>query len=57
MTGAICGACHGVESFPEIARSTVTRVNARDLGLEGLAAGLLAVRAGTAPRAGGDAAR
>jgi ADP-ribosylglycohydrolase len=56
MTGAICGACRGVESFPESARSTVTRVNTRDLGLEGLAAGLLAVRAGTAPRAGGDAA-
>jgi ADP-ribosylglycohydrolase len=56
MTGAICGACHGVESFPESARSTVTRVNPRDLGLEGLAAGLLAVRAGTAPRAGGGAA-
>jgi len=56
MTGAICGACRGVESFPESARSTVTRVNTRDLGLEGLAAGLLAVRAGTAPRAGGGAA-
>src|SRR5215831_18382809 len=27
MTGAICGACRGVESFPESARSTVTRVN------------------------------
>jgi len=35
----------------------VTRVNTRDLGLEGLAVGLLAVRSGTAPRAGGDAAR
>jgi ADP-ribosylglycohydrolase len=56
MTGAICGACHGVESFPESARSTVTRVNVRDLGLEGLAIGLLAVRSGTAPRADGDAA-
>jgi ADP-ribosylglycohydrolase len=56
MTGAICGACRGVEFFPESARSTVTRVNTRDLGLEGLAAGLLAVRAGTAPRAGGHAA-
>src|SRR5215831_6919189 len=56
MTGAICGACRGVESFPESARSTVTRVNTHDLGLEGLAAGLLAVRAGTAPRAGGGAA-
>ena len=56
MTGAICGACQGVESFPEDARSTVIRVNALDLGLEGLAVGLLAVRSGTAPRAGGDAA-
>jgi len=56
MTGAICGACRGLESFPGSARSTVTRVNARDLGLEGLAVGLLAVRSGTAPRAGGDAA-
>ncbi len=56
MTGAICGACQGVESFPESARSTVTQVNVRDLGLEGLAVGLLAVRSGTAPRAGGDAA-
>jgi ADP-ribosylglycohydrolase len=56
MTGAICGACHGVESFPGSARSTVTRVNTRDLGLEGLAAGLLAVRAGTAPQAGRHAA-
>jgi hypothetical protein len=34
----------------------VARVNVRDLGLEGLAIGLLAVRSGTAPRAGGDAA-
>jgi hypothetical protein len=34
----------------------VTRVNERDLGLEGLAVGLLAVRSGTALRAGGDAA-
>ena len=56
MTGAICGACQGLESFPGSARSTVTRVNVRDLGLEGLAVGLLAVRSGTAPRAGGDAA-
>jgi ADP-ribosylglycohydrolase len=54
LTGAICGACHGVEAFPAGARSTVARVN--DLGLEGLAAGLLAVRAGAAPRAGGDVA-
>ena len=57
MTGAICGACRGLESFPESARSTVARVNERDLGLEGLAVGLLAVRSGTAPRAGRDAAR
>jgi ADP-ribosylglycohydrolase len=56
MTGAICGACQGLESFPESARSTVTRVNARDLGLEGLAVGLLAVRSGTAPGAVGHAA-
>src|SRR6266576_1653688 len=55
MTGAICGACRGVESFPESARSTVARVNVRDLGLEGLAVGLLAVRSGTAPRACDDA--
>ena len=55
MTGAICGACRGLESFPGSARSTVTRVNERDLGLEGLAVGLLAVRSGTAPRAGADA--
>jgi ADP-ribosylglycohydrolase len=54
MTGAICGACHGVEAFPARARSTVATVNA--LGLEGLAAGLLGVRTGAAGRAGGDAA-
>jgi ADP-ribosylglycohydrolase len=54
ITGAICGACCGVEAFPLSARSTVARVN--DLKLEGLAAGLLAVRAGAAPRARGDAA-
>jgi ADP-ribosylglycohydrolase len=46
MAGAICGACHGVEAFPPGARETVDRVN--DLGLEGLAAGLLAVRGGAA---------
>jgi ADP-ribosylglycohydrolase len=56
MTGAICGACQGLESFPESARPTVTRVNTRDLGLEGLAVGLLAIRSGTGPRAGDDAA-
>jgi len=54
ITGAICGACRGVGAFPPDARSTVARVN--DLKLEGLAAGLLAVRAGTAPGTGGDAA-
>jgi ADP-ribosylglycohydrolase len=46
MAGAICGACHGLEAFPASARSTVARVN--NLGLEGLAASLLAVRAGAA---------
>jgi ADP-ribosylglycohydrolase len=54
ITGAVCGACHGVEAFPAGARSTVARVNG--LGLEELAAGLLAVRAGEAQGAGGDAA-
>ena len=58
MTGAICGACHGVEAFPASVRSTVARVN--NLGLEALAGGLLAVRAGAgppaSPRAGDDAA-
>ena len=46
MAGAISGACHGVEAFPESARSTVEDVN--KLGLDKLAAELLAVRAGTA---------
>ena len=54
ITGAICGACRGVGAFPPGARSTVARVN--DLKLEGLAVGLLTVRAGTAPGAGSDAA-
>jgi ADP-ribosylglycohydrolase len=54
ITGAICGACHGVEAFPAGARSTVARVNR--LGLEELAAGLLAVRAGAAAGSGDDAA-
>jgi ADP-ribosylglycohydrolase len=54
MTGAICGACRGVEAFPRSALSTVARVN--DLGLEGLAAGLLAVRAQAGRHAGGDGA-
>jgi ADP-ribosylglycohydrolase len=55
MTGAICGACRGVEAFPVSARSTLARVNVNDLGLEGLAVALLAVRGGTAPQADGDA--
>jgi len=46
MTGAICGASHGVRSFPQEARDTVTSVNGLDL--DPLATGLLAVRA-TAP--------
>ncbi|HEY6278193.1 MAG TPA: ADP-ribosylglycohydrolase family protein, partial [Streptosporangiaceae bacterium] len=51
MTGAICGACHGVDAFPADAVATVTRVN--DLDLAGLADGLLAVRAGAGlPMAG-----
>jgi ADP-ribosylglycohydrolase len=54
ITGAVCGACHGVEAFPAGARSTVAREN--DLGLEELTAGLLAVRAGEAQGAGGDLA-
>ncbi len=62
MTGAICGACHGVEAFPASVRSTVARVN--NLRLEALAGDLLAVRAGAGtrasrradPRAGDDAA-
>jgi ADP-ribosylglycohydrolase len=44
MTGAICGACHGAQAFPQEALDTVASVN--DLGLEALAAGLLTVRAG-----------
>jgi ADP-ribosylglycohydrolase len=43
MTGAICGARHGVQAFPQAARDTVASVNGLDL--EALAAGLLAVRA------------
>ena len=43
MTGAICGARHGVQSFPQEARDIVASVNGLDLGA--LAAGLLAVRA------------
>jgi ADP-ribosylglycohydrolase len=49
MTGAICGACHGAEAFPASVRSTAALVN--NLGLEGLAGDLLAVRAGADPRA------
>jgi ADP-ribosylglycohydrolase len=45
MAGAIAGACHGVEAFPDAARQTIDRVNALDLN--GLADGLLAVRART----------
>jgi ADP-ribosylglycohydrolase len=45
MTGAICGACHGAQAFPREALDTVASVN--DLGLDALAADLLAVRAGT----------
>src|SRR5215467_10729736 len=44
MTGAICGACHGAQAFPQEALDIVASVN--DLGLEALAAGLLTVRAG-----------
>jgi ADP-ribosylglycohydrolase len=54
MTGAIGGACQGVEAFPAGARSMVARMN--KLGLEGLAADLLAVRVGGAAPARGDAA-
>ena len=43
MTGAICGARHGVQAFPQEALDTVASVNGLDLGA--LAAGLLAVRA------------
>jgi ADP-ribosylglycohydrolase len=50
MSGAICGACHGVEAFPAGARSTVARTN--DLDLERVAADLLAVRAGPGGAAG-----
>ena len=43
MTGAICGARHGVQAFPQEALDTVASVNGLDLGA--LAAGLRAVRA------------
>jgi ADP-ribosylglycohydrolase len=48
MTGAVCGACRGVDAFPEGARATVVQVN--DLGLDELASELLAVRAGRPAR-------
>ena len=44
MTGAICGASHGMQAFPQAARDTVASVNG--LSLDALASGLLAVRAG-----------
>ena len=44
MTGAICGACHGAEAFPQAARDLVARVNGLDL--DALAGELLTVRAG-----------
>jgi ADP-ribosylglycohydrolase len=44
MTGAICGACHGAEAFPQAARDLVAGVNGLDL--DALAGELLAVRAG-----------
>jgi len=45
MTGAISGACHGAQAFPQEALDTVASVN--DLDLEALAADLLTVRAST----------
>jgi ADP-ribosylglycohydrolase len=44
MTGAICGASHGAQAFPQAARHTVASVNGLDL--DALATSLLAVRAG-----------
>jgi len=44
MTGAICGACHGSEAFPDAARHTVAQVNGLDLAP--LADDLLAIRTG-----------
>ena len=44
MTGAICGASHGMQAFPQAARDTVASVNGLDL--DALATSLLAVRAG-----------
>jgi ADP-ribosylglycohydrolase len=48
MAGAVLGACHGADVFPESARATVVQVN--DLGLDELASELLAVRAGRPAR-------
>jgi ADP-ribosylglycohydrolase len=42
ITGAIGGACHGVEAFPASARATIEQVNG--LGLDALAADLLKLR-------------
>lgn len=42
IAGAIAGACHGMESFPEDAIATIRRVN--DLPLDDLAERLLALR-------------
>jgi len=42
MTGAIAGACHGVDAFPADARATVARVN--DLDLDTVADRLLKLR-------------
>jgi ADP-ribosylglycohydrolase len=50
MAGAMAGACHGVEAFPGDARQTIDRVN--ELGLDEIADGLLAVRAGSRPGEG-----
>lgn len=49
MAGAIAGACHGAEAFPQHLRDTVDRVN--DLGLGAVATGLLAVRSASARHA------
>ncbi len=49
MTGAVAGACHGVDAFPAAARELVERVNA--LRLEPLAQSLLALRARAGARA------
>ena len=44
--GAVAGACHGAGAFPARARATVAAVN--DLPLDGVAAGLLGLRAACA---------